>query len=99
MTIAQLKRSMDTRFRTVDRRFRSVDRRFAQVHREFKLVRREIARQAEETRRHFDMVAESLRDDFRIFADGIAGQSERLDKHETRIARLERKTVQGTSSI
>jgi hypothetical protein len=45
------------------------------------------------------MVAESLRDDFRIFADGIAGQSERLDKHETRIARLERKTVQGTSSI
>jgi hypothetical protein len=107
MTVAQLKRSMDARFRTVDkhfqsvdrrfqsvdRRFQAVDRRFARLEREMARTRREISRSAEETRRHFDIVAESLRDDFRIFADGIAGLSERLDKHEIRIARLERRTL------
>ena len=77
MTVAQLKRSMDSRFRSVDRRFRSLEA--------------EIRRQGEQTRRHFDMVAESLRDDFRIFADAIARQSERLDQHDVRISRLERR--------
>lgn len=51
-------------------------------------LHKDMAHWAEETRRHFDVVAESLRDDLRIFADGIARHSERLDQHETQIARL-----------
>jgi hypothetical protein len=123
MTVAQLERLMDRRFKSVklqilgvrvaaarsdqrnrrqfakiDRRFVSIDRRFVSIDRQFAKVNQEFRRQSEETRRHFDdarrhfdVIAESLRDDLRIFADGIAGQSERLDKHEVRITRLERR--------
>jgi len=48
---------------------------------------------AVETRRHFDVVAESLHDDLRIFADEIARHTERLDHHEVRIVRLERRAL------
>jgi len=34
-----------------------------------------------------------MRDDFRIFADAIAAQGERLDRHETRITALERRSL------
>ena len=79
MTIPQLKRSMDRRFEHVDRRFKAVDRRFKAVDRRFDTVDREIARlrdevkrSAEETRRHFDVVAEGLRDEIRFIAEGHA---------------------------
>ena len=84
MTIAQLKRSMDSRFRRVDQRFRRVDL-------EFRRVREEVRQQSEQTRRHFDVVAESLRDDLRLFAEAIRANSERLDDHEVRLRRLERR--------
>ena len=115
MTVAQLERSMDRRFKSVsatiarsdqrnrrqfakigrrftriDRRFTRIDQRFAKIDQEFRRQSEEMRRHFEETRRHFDLIAESLRDDLRIFADGIAGQSERLDKHDVRITRLER---------
>lgn len=101
MTVAQLKRSMDGRFRTVDRHFRSVETELRQLRmalarsdernrRQFKDTHRRFNRQFEETRRHFDIVAESPRDDFRIFADAIAGHSERLDGHDVQISRLNR---------
>jgi hypothetical protein len=86
MTVLQLKRSMDARFRLVDRRFAQVDRRLAQID-------ERITREAVETRRHFALVAESLRDDFRIFADAIARRTERLDQHDVRIGRLERERL------
>ena len=92
MTIPQLKRSMD-------RRFRSIKADVGQLRLEVQQLRQEMAtksdlqRSAEETRRHFDIVAESLRDDLRIFADAIAGHTGRLDQHETRITRLERRPV------
>jgi len=76
MTIAQLKRSMDSRFRRVDL--------------EFRRVREDVRRQSEQTRRHFDVVAESLRDDLRLFAEAIRVNSERLDDHDVRLRRLER---------
>lgn len=88
--------SIDRRFRQVDRRFAQVDRRFAKIERRLDRVERgltsvraEIVRSAKETRRHFDVVVESLHDDLRIFADGIAAQSARLNNHEKRITRLE----------
>ena len=90
MTIAQLKRSMDSRFRRVDQRFTRIDQRFGQVDLEFRRLRAEVRQQSEQTRRHFDVVAESLRDDLQLFAEAIRTNSERLDDHEIRLRRLER---------
>jgi hypothetical protein len=94
-------RSMDRRFRAVDRRFVRLERKKAdksdvrrlerKVDRGFREVRQEIKDTAEETRRHFDAVAESIHDDFRLFADAIARHTERLDQHDFRIGRLERR--------
>src|SRR4249920_979755 len=75
MTIAQLKRSMDSRFRRVDERFKRIDQRFRHVDLEFRRVREEVRQQSEQTRRHFDVVAESLRDDLRLSAEAIRANS------------------------
>ena len=105
MTVSHLKKSMDARFRWVETRFRAIDRRFEQIDRRFEDVnqrfeyvnrrfdelRVEIREGEERTRRHFDVVAESLHDDMRIFAEAIGIQSERLGDHETRLRRLEQR--------
>jgi hypothetical protein len=88
MTISQLKRSTDRRF---DHLKRSTDLRFDRLGREMRQMRREIRQLSEDTRRHFDVVAESLRDDLRIFADAIGLHSERLDGHEIRLSKVERR--------
>ena len=107
MTIPQLKRSMDARFKRVDRRFKRVDQRFDRVDRRFERIEAELRgfrqemreqssetrRSFEETRRHIDVVVESLRDDFRLFAEAIRSQSERLGDHEVRLRRLEQPRV------
>ena len=36
-----------------------------------------------------DIIAESIRDDMRLFAEAIAGQSDTLHQHDKRITRLE----------
>jgi hypothetical protein len=105
MTILQLKRSIDRRFDQNRRRFDKIGHRFDKLDRhkadKSDLVRmraelrEEIARSAEATRRHMDVIADSLRDDLRIFADAIGLHSERLNKHDARIGRLERRAVQG----
>jgi chromosome segregation ATPase len=82
---------IDRRFTKIDQRFTKIDQEFAKIDQEFRRQSEEMRRHFEETRQHFEVIAESLRDDLRIFADGIAGQSERLDKHEVRITRLERR--------
>ena len=84
MTISQLKRSMDKRLDRLQRLQRTkADKR------DLAALGVEVRRSAKETRRHFDVVAESLRDDLRIFADAIGRDSERLDNHEIRPVRLE----------
>ena len=99
MTISELKTSMDRRFDGLQRT--KADKSDLQRLRKEMLglrkemldsragLRHEIVRSAEETRRHFDVVAESLRDDLRLFAEAIAAHSDRLDRHDTRISRLE----------
>ncbi len=63
-------------------------------------TRAEMREEGERTRRHFDVVAESLREDIRLIAEGqLALQAEvrqgrtelngRLKNHEVRITRLE----------
>ena len=44
---------------------------------------------AQEIRRHFDVVAEALRGDMRMLAEGIAGTHERLDRVEVRLDGVE----------
>ena len=103
ITVARLKKSMDLRFLRVDRRFAQIDGRFATIeHRLDRIertimvtkneLREEIDRSAADTRRHFEVVAESMRDDLRIFADAIGLHSERLNRHETRITQLEQRS-------
>jgi len=96
MTVLQLKRTIDRRFDRADRsnrrRFAAVDAKIAASNAE--LVE-EIRRSEAETRRHMDMIAESIRDDLRIFADAIGLHSERLNRHEARIGRLEQRSLPG----
>ena len=56
-------------------------------------LRDEIASSAAETRRHFDVVAEAIRDDIRILAEALASHGDRLDKHDTRITAIERRSM------
>jgi hypothetical protein len=58
-------------------------------------LRAKIDRSAEETRRHMEMIAENLRDDLRIFADAIGLHSARLNQHDSRIAKLEQRSLPG----
>jgi chromosome segregation ATPase len=45
--------------------------------------------EAEDIKRHFDIVAESLRDEIRLVADGVAMNSERLDRVDGRLDRVD----------
>ena len=58
---------------------------------EVKQLRDEVRRSAEDTRRHMDVIAESLRDDIRIIAESLGVYTQRVDGHEVRIARLEQR--------
>ena len=82
---------IDARFDSIDARFESIDARFESVDAEFKSVRAEIKAEGEATRRHFDIVAEQMRDSIRVVAEGTARNTERLDDHEIRLTRVERK--------
>ena len=79
MTVLQLKRGMD-------RRFTAVEAKIAASKAE---LLEEIRRSEAETRRHMDMIAESLRNELRVFAKAMGIHSERLNGHYARIHRLE----------
>lgn len=50
-------------------------------------TRDEVRAEAVETRRHFDVVFESMRAEIRVFAHGQVGLTERLDAFETKTER------------
>jgi septal ring factor EnvC (AmiA/AmiB activator) len=81
----------DARFDSIDARFESIDARFQSVDAEFRSVRAEIKAEGEATRRHFDIVAEQMKDIVKVVAEGTARNTGRLDDHEIRPARVERK--------
>jgi hypothetical protein len=47
--------------------------------------------EGEATRRHFDIVAEQVKDSITVVAESTARNIERLDDHEIRLPRVERK--------
>jgi hypothetical protein len=49
----------------------------------------ELREEGDRTRRHMDIIAESLRDDIRLLAEGHGWVSGRLADHDARITRLE----------
>jgi chromosome segregation ATPase len=117
MTVDQLRRYVDPRFRTIRKEIRGLKRDvgglkrdvgrlkrdvgglkrdvgglkrdFAEMKREQRSLRNDVHQAAVETRRHFDIVAESLRSEIRLIAEAVDGHSQRFDNHETRIRRLE----------
>jgi chromosome segregation ATPase len=44
---------------------------------------------AEEIKRHFDVVAEGLRSDIRLVLEGVAANTERIERVEKRLDRVE----------
>jgi archaellum component FlaC len=81
---------MDDRFTRVEEQFSRVDDRFTRVEDEFKSVRAEIKAEGEATRRHFDIVAEDMKDLIKIVAEATAQNTQRLNDHETRLTTLEK---------
>jgi chromosome segregation ATPase len=62
----------DGRVQTLDASLHEVDARLsAEIRRVETTIRQEIREEGRATRRHFDVVAESLRDDIRIIAEGL----------------------------
>lgn len=93
MTVRQLKRSMDARFKWVDSRFRRVDARFRQVDARFDRVENQIRETEERMKRHLSVMVESIHDDVRMFVEAIVLNSERLGDHEARLRRLEQRRL------
>src|SRR5262245_28443056 len=67
--------AMDARFDGMDARFDAMDARFDALRQE---VRDEIAREGATTRRHLDVVAESMKADIALFMTRVATLDERV---------------------
>jgi len=87
----ELFEQVDQRFQQVDQRFEQVDQRFEQVQRQFAELSAQIATEAQNTRRHFDMAVEQMKAERNVVLDQSLAARERLDDHERRITRLERR--------
>ena len=83
--------SVREQFSAVRSEFVSVREQFASVREEFTAVRaemrgsetmlrQEIREDGVSTRRHFDIIAESLRDDIRIIAEGLIALDAKVEK-------------------
>jgi predicted nucleic acid-binding Zn-ribbon protein len=70
-------RAIDARVRDVDARVRDVDTRLSEVDTR---LTAEIREEGVATRRHFDVGAESLRDDIRIIAEGFVALDAKVER-------------------
>ena len=62
-----------------------LDQALGSLRQEFVGLRQEVRDTAAETRRHFDVVAESLRQDIRAVAEGVTATTERMDRVEVSV--------------
>jgi len=88
--------SIDQRFEQVDQRFEQVDQRFDAVDEQFALMKAFIREENLTTRRHFDIVAEAMKTEIKVIAeghaalqDGATGLNARVDLMEARQDHLE----------
>ena len=72
---------VDAHVREVDARLSEVDTRLtAEIRRVETTLRQEIREDGIATRRHFDVVAERLRDDIRIIAEGFVALDAKVER-------------------
>ncbi len=71
---------VDRRFDEVDRRFDEVDQRFAEVDKRHVTMDARITEEEAATRRHIDIVAESLRGSLNVVIDKTTATGEKVDR-------------------
>ena len=77
--------NVDHRFDEVDRRFTEVDRRFDEVDQRFVQVDERFVEVDGELRRHFGVLAESVRHDIQIVAEMVAANTESITALRVRL--------------
>jgi phage host-nuclease inhibitor protein Gam len=76
-----------------------LDQALGSLRQEFVDLRQEVRDTAAETRRHFDVVGESLRQDIRAVAEGVAATTERMDRIEASVKTEMEERFAATHSI
>lgn len=76
-----------------------LDQALGSLRQEFVDLRHEVRDTAAETRRHFDVVAESLRQDIQAVAEGVAATTERMDRVEASVKTEMEERFAATHSI
>jgi len=72
---------------------------FEETHRRIDAVTAQIQLAAEETRRHFDVVAEGMRSDVRLVAEGVSSLAERVDRLEHNLRQEIRETRRDVTAL
>ena len=72
---------------------------FEETHRRIDAVAAQIQLAAVETRRHFDVVAEGMRADVRLVAEGVASLAERVDRVEENLREEIRETRRDLTAL
>jgi hypothetical protein len=72
--------SFEKRFDAVDKRLEGHDRRFDEVDKRLVTMDARITDEAAATRRHFDVVAEGLRENFNVVIDKTMATGEKVDR-------------------
>jgi membrane-bound ClpP family serine protease len=72
--------SFERRFDAVDKRLEEHDRRFDEVDKRLVTMDARITDEAAATRRHFDVVAESLRESLNVVIDKTTATGEKVDR-------------------
>ena len=72
--------SFEKRFDAVDKRLEGHDRRFDEVDKRLVTMDARITDEATATRRHFDLVAEGLRESFKVVIDKTTATGEKVDR-------------------
>ena len=67
----ELVQYLNEQFGGINRRFEQVDRRFEQVDQQFAEMRQEMNERSEEVKRHFGVLAEDLRRQLQLVAEGL----------------------------
>jgi hypothetical protein len=68
------------RFDRIDQRFDGIDRRLDAMDQRFDAIDHHIETSAAETRRHFDVVAESLVSQIQLVAEGVLTLDRKVDR-------------------
>ena len=78
--LAPLIEFIGKKFDQVDQRFEGMDRRLDQM-----ATKEDVRAQQAETRRHFDVVAEGLRSQIQLVAEGVSAANQRLDGFQQKV--------------